>query len=108
MLENPEALARLRASGRPLPHLRAMVLMDGEPAGAGVHRWSELLALGDAVPEADLDARLDAQRPEDCATLIYTSGTTGVPKGVMLSHRNLTWMGGQVVEKVGLRPTTTC
>jgi long-subunit acyl-CoA synthetase (AMP-forming) len=104
VLENPEALARLRASGRPLPHLRAVVLMDGEPAGAGVHRWSELLALGDAVPEADLDARLAAQRPEDCATLIYTSGTTGVPKGVMLSHHNLTWMGGQVVEKVGLRP----
>src|SRR5688572_21766736 len=27
--------------------------------------------------------------PEDLATLIYTSGTTGVPKGVMLTHRNL-------------------
>ncbi|MEN9581154.1 MAG: hypothetical protein RJA70_4163, partial [Pseudomonadota bacterium] len=27
---------------------------------------------------------------QDVATLIYTSGTTGRPKGVMLSHRNLT------------------
>ncbi|MBM3162353.1 MAG: long-chain fatty acid--CoA ligase [Chlorobi bacterium] len=27
--------------------------------------------------------------PEDTATIIYTSGTTGLPKGVMLSHRNL-------------------
>jgi long-chain acyl-CoA synthetase len=27
--------------------------------------------------------------PEDVATIIYTSGTTGVPKGVMLTHRNL-------------------
>ncbi|HYM93102.1 MAG TPA: long-chain fatty acid--CoA ligase, partial [Chitinophagaceae bacterium] len=26
---------------------------------------------------------------EDIATIIYTSGTTGVPKGVMLSHRNI-------------------
>ncbi len=28
--------------------------------------------------------------PEDLLTLIYTSGTTGEPKGVMLTHRNLT------------------
>ena len=28
--------------------------------------------------------------PEDTSTLIYTSGTTGTPKGVQLSHRNLT------------------
>jgi len=28
-------------------------------------------------------------QPEDVATIIYTSGTTGVPKGVMLTHRNL-------------------
>ncbi len=28
--------------------------------------------------------------PDDLATLIYTSGTTGLPKGVMLTHRNLT------------------
>jgi long-chain acyl-CoA synthetase len=27
---------------------------------------------------------------DDLATIIYTSGTTGDPKGVMLSHRNLT------------------
>ena len=27
--------------------------------------------------------------PDDIATLIYTSGTTGLPKGVMLTHRNL-------------------
>ncbi|HKX28116.1 MAG TPA: long-chain fatty acid--CoA ligase [Blastocatellia bacterium] len=29
-------------------------------------------------------------KPEDLATIIYTSGTTGEPKGVMLTHRNLT------------------
>lgn len=28
-------------------------------------------------------------KPDDTATIIYTSGTTGLPKGVMLSHRNI-------------------
>lgn len=30
-------------------------------------------------------------RPEDVAIIIYTSGTTGVPKGVMITNRNLLW-----------------
>jgi long-chain acyl-CoA synthetase len=29
---------------------------------------------------------------EDLASLIYTSGTTGSSKGVMLSHKNISWM----------------
>lgn len=32
----------------------------------------------------------EAILPSDLSCLIYTSGTTGIPKGVMLSHHNLT------------------
>ena len=33
---------------------------------------------------------LPAPDPEDIAYLIYTSGTTGVPKGVAITHHNVT------------------
>jgi long-chain acyl-CoA synthetase len=44
-----------------------------------------------AAHEPDLYDRLRrAVRPSDLATLLYTSGTTGDPKGVMLTHGNIT------------------
>lgn len=33
---------------------------------------------------------MHATKPDDLATIIYTSGTTGEPKGVMLTHANIT------------------
>jgi len=36
-----------------------------------------------------IEAQIDAITPEDLLTIIYTSGTTGVPKGVMLSQKNI-------------------
>ena len=54
---------------------------------------------GGDLPVIDVDdPRLDAYpctglpapAPEDIAYLIYTSGTTGTPKGVAITHRNVT------------------
>ena len=56
----------------------------------GMNHWSEVLALGADQPrQADVEKARDAVKPEDLATIIYTSGTTGLPKGVMLSHKNV-------------------
>jgi long-chain acyl-CoA synthetase len=43
---------------------------------------------------------LDADHP---AIIFYTSGTTGTPKGVILTHRNLTFGGANAAQNYGLR-----
>jgi len=56
----------------------------------GVKHWKELAELGENFEnKSSLDALKKSIQPDDLATIIYTSGTTGIPKGVMLSHRNL-------------------
>lgn len=57
----------------------------------GCKHYSELLDLGkDESNQPEVEVRKEAVKPSDLATIIYTSGTTGRPKGVMLSHWNIT------------------
>lgn len=102
-VENQEQLAKFLAVRGNLPHLKAIVLMQGEASQSGVYTWTRFLELGLNSTEADLEKRIAAQSPDAMATLIYTSGTTGTPKGVMLSHDNLTWTAQAAAGLVGGR-----
>ena len=48
------------------------------------------LELGACLERTPIEFRAELAAPDDLALLIYTSGTTGTPKGVMLSHKNIT------------------
>ena len=99
VVEDADQLAKFEAVRGDLPKLRGIIVMRGgeDRESEGIYSWRGLLDLGKQVSEADLQARIDGQNPDDTCTLIYTSGTTGNPKAVMISHDNATWTAGRTV-----------
>jgi long-chain acyl-CoA synthetase len=69
-----------------LPALQAVFTFEHV---ANARHWKDVLQAATAESRNQLPVLRDAVQYEDLATIIYTSGTTGVPKGVMLSHRNI-------------------
>ena len=76
--------------------VRTVIVRNSEkaqaPEGLELVTFATLLSRGESLLQTSPDAASALRRSVqagDLATIIYTSGTTGTPKGVMLTHENI-------------------
>jgi len=103
VVEDEKQLNKILQIKDSLPELKQIVQYTGKPSAAGVLSWDELLDVGDGEAAHLLEERISGLAPNLCCHLVYTSGTTGPPKGVMLSHDNLTYTSRTLADVYNLQ-----
>ncbi|MBC9909550.1 AMP-dependent synthetase/ligase [Chitinophaga varians] len=85
-VSSKEMLDKIQGLRGGVPSLKEIYTFDEIP---GATHWSTITALATPALLSQVDSVKEGIDPEHLATIIYTSGTTGTPKGVMLTHANI-------------------
>lgn len=73
-----------------------VIALDTPPSGEKADTFEKAIKIGLSIRGQNpklFDHLLDEIREIDLATIIYTSSSTGIPKGVMLTHKNILFAG---------------
>ncbi|EDW11889.1 very long-chain-fatty-acid--CoA ligase bubblegum [Drosophila mojavensis] len=96
VVDDAKQMDKIHSIRDKLPNLKAAVQIQ-EPYAPylkkedGYYRWSEIEAMNVEDVEDEYKRRLENIAINECCCLVYTSGTVGMPKGVMLSHDNISY-----------------
>ncbi|MFQ5823316.1 MAG: AMP-dependent synthetase/ligase [bacterium] len=82
--------AKIHQIRNKIKKVKHIVAIEPEAVKREIINFESVLKNGSEQDDTKfLDEALNEAKPDVIATIIYTSGTTGLPKGVMLSHKNV-------------------